>query len=74
MKPNAPALVLAAALLASPSQAKTLDAAACAALTAPIPASAVGLPSGEADIDSAVFSPRARNMYCNGCTYGRSAR
>ena len=31
MKPNAPALVLAAALLASPSQAKTLDAAACAA-------------------------------------------
>jgi len=57
MKPNAPALVLAAALLASPSQAKTLDAAACAALTAPVPAGAIGLPSGEADIDTATFTP-----------------
>jgi feruloyl esterase len=30
---------------------------ACAALTAPIPASAIGLPSGAAEIDSAIFSP-----------------
>ena len=57
MKPNALALALAGALLASPAHAKTLDAAACAALTAPIPASAIGLPSGEANIDSATFMP-----------------
>ena len=54
MKPHAPALLF-AALLASPAPAKILDAAACAALAAPVPASAIGLPSGEADIDEATF-------------------
>jgi feruloyl esterase len=37
--------------------APTLTPEACAALTAPIAVDAIGLPSGEADIDSATFSP-----------------
>src|SRR5271170_20434 len=50
---------LAASAIAAPAAAQSLTADACASLTAPIAASAIGLPSGEADIDSAAFSAPA---------------
>jgi len=53
------ALLIAGLLITSPCRARALDAAACAALTAPIPRSAIGLPSGDADTDSATFTPAA---------------
>ena len=53
------ALALAALSIAAPAAAQNLTADACAALTAPIAASAIGLPSGEADINSAAFSAPA---------------
>jgi Tannase and feruloyl esterase len=46
-------------LMASPSEARVIDAAACSSLTVSIPPTAIGLPSGEADIDSATFTPPA---------------
>ena len=62
-KPSRPRMVrllaLAASAIAAPAAAQSLTADACAALTAPIAASAIGLPSGEADIDSAAFSAPA---------------
>jgi hypothetical protein len=52
-------MTLAAGSIAAPAAAQTLTTDGCAALTASIEASAIGLPSGEADIDSAVFSAPA---------------
>lgn len=51
------ALLTGACLMSSPSSARVLDAAACGALTNSIPSSAIGLPSGDADVDSATFTP-----------------
>ena len=49
-------VALAVSSIVAPAAAQSLTADACAALTAPVAASAIGLPSGEADIDSAAFS------------------
>ena len=48
-------LPLCAAPGASHAAPATLSPEACAALTASIPADAIGLPSGRADVDSATF-------------------
>jgi hypothetical protein len=53
------ALLTAGCFISSPASARVLDAAACGSLTSPIPPSAIGLPSGEADVDSATFTPAA---------------
>ena len=55
--------LLAGCALPGPSAVTTAlgtdPAAACAALTAPVPASSIGIPSGAASIDSASWIPEA---------------
>jgi hypothetical protein len=59
-RPHVSALMaLAAGSIAAPAAAQSLTTDGCAALTAPIAASALGLPSGSAEIDSAAFSAPA---------------
>jgi feruloyl esterase len=59
LRASTASLLAGVCLMAAPADARTLDAAACAALKAAIPAAAIGLPSGEASVDSATFTPPA---------------
>jgi feruloyl esterase len=52
-------MALGAAIAPCPAAPQNLTADACAALTPPVPAAAIGLPSGEVEVDSAVFAAPA---------------